>query len=270
MAHKTIVVTTSWDDGDRADLRLAELLHSRGIPGTFYVPLVPYLGRPALTRDELRMLVDEGFEIGGHGVDHEHMPSLDRQQTLSVVRKCRNELESVIGEPLRMFCYPGGHYTRTTVRCLADVGYRGARTTRMLAMRPGFDRFAMPTTLQAFPHTPVTYLKNTLKARRPTRLYNYMTGRGGDWVELGKGLFDRIKQEGGIWHLYGHSWELEDHSLWKGLAELLDYVAGQKDVSYLTNGDTVELFHPEPSPVQRKAETREDRPRSQQVPTAGG
>ena len=55
-----------------------------------------------------------------------------------------------------MFCYPGGHYTRTTIRCLADAGYQGARTTRMLATRSTFDRFEMPTTVQAFAHTGFT------------------------------------------------------------------------------------------------------------------
>ena len=64
MENKRTVVTTSWDDGDRADLKLADLLHSRGIPATLYVPIEPYLQRPALRLAELRMLVEAGFEVG--------------------------------------------------------------------------------------------------------------------------------------------------------------------------------------------------------------
>jgi len=167
-----------------------------------------------------------------------------------------------------MFCYPGGHFTRTTVRCLADAGYHGARTTRMLATRTGFERFEMPTTLQAYPHTGFTYLKNTVKAARPARLLNYTVGRSG-WVELGKRLFDRVLKDGGVWHLYGHSWELEDHSLWEGLAELMDYVSGHDEVLYLTNGDALALLQPGIDAIRERAQAREDTASSQQVPTTG-
>ena len=269
MKQQKSVVTTSWDDGDRADLRLAELLQSRGMVGTLYVPIEPFLGRPALKRNELRMLSDAGFEIGAHGVDHEHMPSLSRDQTLRVVRECRNRLESTVGQSVRMFCYPGGHFTRTTVRCLADAGYHGARTTRMLATRSSFGRFEMPTTVQAYPHSGFTYLKNTLKAGRPVRLFNYVIGGRNGWVELGKRTFDRVLQDGGVWHLYGHSWEIEDHNLWDGLAELMDYVSGRTGVLYLTNGDALALLQPGIDAIREGALAREDSARSQPVSTAG-
>jgi hypothetical protein len=168
-----------------------------------------------------------------------------------------------------MFCYPGGHYTPGTVRCLADAGYEGARTTRMLATRSSFDRFEMPTTVQAYPHAGMTYLKNTLKAGRPARLYNYVIGGRNGWVELGKRLFDRVQREGGVWHLYGHSWELEAHGLWDELAQLLDYVGNREEVSYLTNGGVLELLQPGNAPFRGRALAREDTSRPQQVPTAG-
>ena len=58
----------------------------------------------------------------------------------------------------------------------------------------------------------------------------------GDWVALGKRLFDRVLREGGVWHLFGHSWEIEQRGLWDGLAELTRYVARRPGVTYLTNG----------------------------------
>jgi hypothetical protein len=33
------IVTPSGDDGDRPDLRILQLLRSRGIPGTSYIPI---------------------------------------------------------------------------------------------------------------------------------------------------------------------------------------------------------------------------------------
>lgn len=39
------IMTTSWDDGDPCDLKVAELLRARGLAGTFYIPLIGYDGR---------------------------------------------------------------------------------------------------------------------------------------------------------------------------------------------------------------------------------
>lgn len=269
MKQQKSVVTTSWDDGDRADLRLAEVLQRHGVAATLYVPIEPFEGHPALSRAELRALAEAGFEIGAHGIAHEHMPSLSRPQTLAVVRECKNRLESTVGQAVRMFCYPGGHYTPMTMRCLADVGYHGARTTRMLATRSSFGRFEMPTTVQAYPHSGFTYAKNTLKARRPVRLYHYAIGGRKGWVELGKRTFDRVLRSGGVWHLYGHSWEVEANGLWDELEELMAYVSGRKEVLYLTNGDALALLQPGIDAIRERALAREDPARSQQVSTAG-
>ena len=48
-------LTTSWDDGDALDARLADLLARYGVPGTFYVPR-NCEGRVLLKRGELRQL----------------------------------------------------------------------------------------------------------------------------------------------------------------------------------------------------------------------
>jgi hypothetical protein len=78
----------------------------------------------------------------------------------------------------------------------------------MLATRPTFDPFQMPTTLQIFPHLPSAYLKNVARARKLESLQTYLLqmARLGSWLELGKRLFDEVLEKGGIWHLYGHSW----------------------------------------------------------------
>jgi len=52
-------------------------------------------------------------------------------------------------------------------------------------------------------------------------------------------LFDDVMKYGGIWHLYGHSWEIENLGLWKQVSNLLDYVCKRRDVMYATNGHVV-------------------------------
>src|SRR5438477_11586226 len=67
------IVTTSWDDGDVRDLRLADLLQAYGVGGTFYVPLQPVNGHVSLSHVNLRRLVELGLEIGALVIRHENL-----------------------------------------------------------------------------------------------------------------------------------------------------------------------------------------------------
>jgi hypothetical protein len=136
-----------------------------------------------------------------------------------------------------MFCYPRGRYDSRVVRTLQEAGYCGARTVRMLSTRLAFDPFEMPTTVQVSPHPRSSYIKNIARARKLEGLQVCLAHviKLGNWLELGKRLFDSVLQNGGIWHLYGHSWEIEELGLWKDLEEMLDYVCKREEATYLPN-----------------------------------
>jgi hypothetical protein len=95
----------------------------------------------------------------------------------------------------------------------------------------------MPTTLQVFPHVRLTYFKNATRARSLEAWQSCLVQmpRLGNWIELGKTLFDAVLENGGIWHLFGHSWEIENLGLWDDLCQLLDYVCRREGVSYVPN-----------------------------------
>jgi peptidoglycan-N-acetylglucosamine deacetylase len=234
-SKKPVFVTTSWDDGDCKDLQLAELLQQKRIRGTFYIPM-QYRTHP-LSNANLRALAGEGFEIGAHGWTHKFLWRLRSEEVSLEVRPCKKALEDIVGTEVTMFCYPQGRYDATTMRVLEDAGYKGARTVRMLATQPAVRRFAMPTTLQAYPHGPLAYLKNIARARSGESLRSCLVEipRLRRWVELGKSLFDVVLRDGGVWHLYGHSWEIDELGLWNGLRELLDYVSKRDGVRYVPN-----------------------------------
>jgi peptidoglycan/xylan/chitin deacetylase (PgdA/CDA1 family) len=234
--NKLRIVTTSWDDGDCADLKLAELLRSRGIRGTFYVP-IKYRER-SMDSSQLRILASEGFEIGAHGFSHKLLWRLPAHELVQEVAPCKAILEDISGTEVRMFCYPRGRYDANVVRAVQQAGYNGARTVRMLATRPAFDPFKMPTTLQVFPHVRLTYFKNAARSRTVETWQSCLVQmiRLGSWLELGKKLFDAMLENGGIWHLYGHSWEIERLALWDDLGQILDYVCRRDGVTYVPNG----------------------------------
>jgi peptidoglycan/xylan/chitin deacetylase (PgdA/CDA1 family) len=244
MDRRTTIVTTSWDDGDFADLKLAELLHSKGIHGTFYIP-INYRDRP-LEHSEIRTLASAGFEIGAHGFSHRSLCGLPPRTLAEDVQPCKRILEDILGKRVEMFCYPRGRYDAKVVRGLREAGYRGARTVHMLRTSLTFDPFEMPTTLQAFPHPPSTYLKNVARASSFESWHSLLADvpRVSSWLELGKRLFDTVLENGGVWHLFGHSWEIEEVGLWNDLREILDYVSRRNGVRYLPN---CALLEPRPS-----------------------
>lgn len=141
-----------------------------------------------------------------------------------------------------MFCYPCGRYDRRVIGSVKKSGFLGARTTRMFSQSLSFERFEMPTSLQAFPHPPLNYLKNLGKRRDVPGIKRYFSkySKCKSWVDMGKVMFDDVLKEGGIWHLYGHSWELEELGLWDQLQELFSYVANRPGVIYATNSQALE------------------------------
>ena len=239
------IVTTSWDDGDPSDIKIVELLRSHNMVGTFYVPIRGYRGQETLSTSDLQNLVSEGFEIGGHSVSHVSLSNLSRNEITNEVQDCKHILEQAVGQNIQMFCYPNGRFDRRVVREIRNAGYQGARTTRMLSVGPRFSRFEMPTTIQAYPHPIIGYVKNLVRAGNIASLYTYTSclSKLHSWVDLGMCLFDDVMKYGGIWHLYGHSWEIENLGLWKQLCDVLDYVCKRRDVLYATNGQLVSIIH---------------------------
>lgn len=235
--RKRVVVTTSWDDGCRTDLKIAEILEDRCLAGTFYVPITPYNGLAPLTNADLRSLSQSGFEIGAHGFSHKLLWGLSREELGKEIDPCRPILEDILGTQVKMFCYPRGRYDSKAVQAIKAAGYLGARTVGMLATHTEFNRYEMPTTLQAAPNSRFSYLKNILRARAVTRAHVCVTQwkNLGDWVALGKTLFESILDRGGVWHLYGHSWEIDEWNLWDSLKQILDYVARREEVTYIPN-----------------------------------
>jgi peptidoglycan/xylan/chitin deacetylase (PgdA/CDA1 family) len=235
------IVTTSWDDGDPHDVRVAELLHSRGMAGTFYIPIMGYLNKTTLRGSDLREFSSKGFEIGAHSVSHKSLTLIDGKEMQGEVKNCKRSLEETVGKEVAMFCYPNGRYNARVIEEVRRAGYKGARTTWMLSTGPCFPAFEMPTTLQAFPHPAMGYVRDLGRARNFAGLWRFSTElrRAPRWIDLGKKLFSEVLKYGGIWHLYGHSWEIEDLEMWDQLREMLDHVSRREGVLYLTNGQSI-------------------------------
>jgi len=232
------IVTTSWDDGHPCDLRLADLLAECGVAGTFYIP-ISYSSRAVLDARGIRALA-QGFEIGGHTLSHPRLPGIDEARLLPEIAGGKQSLEEILGRPITTFSYPYGKHSRRVRRAVIEAGFTGARTTRQYRLDIGDDPWSMPTTIAAID------LPFWLRARhfvRTADLGGLLTliraGMTKNWLQLATALFEMAMERGGVWHLWGHSWQVENNNLWADLRTLLKYVGRRRGVGYLTNAEVL-------------------------------
>jgi glycosyltransferase involved in cell wall biosynthesis/peptidoglycan/xylan/chitin deacetylase (PgdA/CDA1 family) len=236
---RNALMTTSWDDGDPLDLRVAELLAKYGLTGTFYVPRSGQ--RAVMCASEIREL-SKIFEIGGHTLEHIAIDRLPEGEARDQFSGSREWIEQLTGKDCRVFCFPGGKFRNKQLRLVREAGYQAARTVELLStVSPKCvdGLWLIPTTIQVFPHGPSAYAKNALKRfsasviLRPRRV---LLAR--DWAAAAKELFLRTIERGGVFHLWGHSWEIAEYGQWQALENFMAFAAAnRKTVRCVSNGD---------------------------------
>lgn len=233
-AIRPAIITTSWDDGHPLDERLHELLCRHGIAATYYVPTA--CDRAVMDGAALRRLTAAGAEIGGHTTTHRLLTTLDDATALAEMRDNRLHLEQLLGTAVPTFCYPGGYFSRRLMRLARTAGYARARTTMGLRTDLGDDPYALPVTVQVYPHGRAIHLRHALKEGNFSGI--------GSWLRLGtpatvtamaERAMQRLASEGGVFHLWGHSWELDECQLWPLLDQVLAIIGKRPDCTYLTN-----------------------------------
>jgi peptidoglycan-N-acetylglucosamine deacetylase len=240
---KIIIVTTSWDDGHPLDVRLAKLLSSYGMLGTFYVPL-NYGPFPIMAGEQIRTLKVMGMEIASHTRTHPVLTELSREQVLHELVASKKILEDISGEPVVSLAYPKGKFNSTIHPWVAAAGYKLARTTVAFRTEVQFAPLSMPVSFQLFPHAPTAHIRHALKERNMRGIMNWYRfwRMESDLLQLSELMLEHIVECGGILHIWGHSREIEEFGLWGLLEAVLSRVANQRGVLYLTNAQTLEAI----------------------------
>jgi peptidoglycan-N-acetylglucosamine deacetylase len=229
---KTAVLTTSWDDGHRYDVRLARMLKEHGLGATFYVAPQnqEFAKQDLLTSQEIRD-ISRDFEIGAHSMTHCRLPTISEQQAEKEIVESKAVLEQVTGREIKAFCYPGGAYTKVHVQLVKDAGYRYARTVARYAFTVD-DPYEAGTSLHVYNHRFDLWQTARFAKFRPIKVLRYL-----EWDALARAMFDQVIKEGGVYHLWGHSWEIDDHNDWERLENVFRYISANPKVKYVTNGE---------------------------------
>ncbi len=227
LRHSRPLFTSSWDDGHPLDARLAELLQLHGFKATFFVPMSNREGRPVMSGSQMRNLLGKGFEIGSHTLDHCYLTTLDDATAQNQIIQGKRQLEQTLGTQVRGFCYPGGKYADRHIKMVRAAGFEYARTTKNLHTDILQDAYEMPVGFQCYPHSSAVYLRNFVRYgdwRRRTRMLPLALYRG-DLLGRLRGALDEACLRGGVFHLWGHSWEFDQFDGWRLLEEFLGYAS---------------------------------------------
>jgi hypothetical protein len=121
------------------------------------------------------------------------------------------------------------------------------RTVELMSTRPPIRHGAiavLATTLQLCPHPPATYMRNAAKRWQPGNLVTYFTHAHRRTLEqTAESLVAHVLKNGGVFHLWGHSWELEQHGLWTTLEAVLTHLGHAAHLFRLVSNGA--LAHPE-------------------------
>jgi len=240
-------ITLSWDDGHSLDMRIAELMSRRGLRGTFYVPRTAE--RVTLSAPQIRDLAHT-FEVGAHTLDHVVLTNTPDGRAWDEITGAKHWLEDVAGVPCTLFCPPRGRYTNRHLQMMDRAGYHAVRTVELMSVdwpRRKGNLLVMPTTLQAWAHDTRSYVQNAVKRFAWRNLWRYLLhGRTKDWPALCGVLLAETLRQGGVFHLWAHSWEIEECGGWQRLDEVLRLLGDcARDVPALTNGEVCHIIEAE-------------------------
>ncbi|MHB8625503.1 MAG: polysaccharide deacetylase family protein [Aggregatilineales bacterium] len=237
-------VTTSWDDGHPLDLRIAELLEKYKLKGTFYVSR-DYMAE-RLTDADIRALSTR-FEIGVHTLTHPKLTQIPLSNAKAEIANSQQWLETLLGNPMNAFCYPRGLYNSEVRTLVAEAGFRVARTVEQFRLDCGADFLSLPTTLHVypFPLRPVASWRARFQPIYGALPHLFRLGLSPaalrSWPALAMALLKRAAAIGGVWHLWGHSWEIEKYGMWRELEAVFSAASAYPQAQHVTNSELAML-----------------------------
>lgn len=242
---KTRFVTISVDDGDPLDFRTAEMLHKYGLEATFYIPS-KNPERPVMTEKQVRELAGS-FEIGAHTVSHLPLKSMPDSQAFEEIAGSKRWLEDLLGKPCISFCYPRGKFNSATPELIKKAGFLGARTCLFNLHTFPRNPFLWGLSTHACYHSKTIQLRHAALEGNVRGLLNFLSTYKGttDWQRHFEFALDHVEKNGGIAHLYFHSWEIDELKQWDRLEASLAAISQRQGFTKVTNGKLFELWKAE-------------------------
>lgn len=237
-------VTISIDDGHPTDLRTVDLLHKYALKATFYVPGANE-ERTLLSPSQIRD-IDRQFEVGGHTRNHQCLTRMPAQKAWREISDGKKFSEDLLGHEVISFCYPWGKFNSRVERKVAEAGFLGARTCRYFQNDFPKNPFCWDISTYANTYPAYVQLRHCVLEYNFAGAYNYVTKFKArvPWASQFMCALEDVSRDGGIAHLYFHSWEIDQNGEWGGLEALFKTIT-QYSLTPVTNGYLFRRWHEE-------------------------
>ncbi len=217
-------VTLSYDDGVFEDIRLVEIMKSKGLKGTFNINGGLFGERPASGHRERldvtqvkELYLPAGNEVALHGYTHPWLERMPTEQVVCEILRDRMRLEELTGTIVRGMAYPFGTYNDVVLAALRACGVVYSRTIASTAS------FGLPGDwLQWHP----TCAHSDARLNDLTDRFLTASRRPADTCWL--------------FYLWGHSYEFPLDNNWNVIEAFADRVGGRDDIWYATN---IEIYN---------------------------
>lgn len=122
--ERPVVIT--FDDGNLDNFENAfPILKKYGFVGTFYVVERYIDGKDMVTTDQLKELIQNGWEIGCHSHSHQDLTAPGVDLGLEI-RQAKVNMEKKLGVPVLSFAFPFGRANEEVWRLTPNFGYQSA------------------------------------------------------------------------------------------------------------------------------------------------
>lgn len=210
---KAKAVNFSYDDGVTQDLQFVPLLNKYGMKGTFNLnsklllegftwvhPCGKTISR--LPREELVSLY-EGHEIASHTATHPMMQNISEEEILEEMVSDKEKLEEIFGREVVGFALPFSYHDDRVYRCSKAAGFAYARISD-----ESMD-FSIPSDFHRWVGT-MFHIRPELE----------------DCLDR----FLATDQELALFHLLGHSYDLDVEDMWDRLEAVMAKLSKQTDI----------------------------------------
>ncbi len=226
------ILTFSYDDGVRQDIRLCELFKKYGMRATFNlnsgslgnVGRIKHYGfdvcfdkmRPDEVKDLYKL--SDGFEVAAHGVYHKNLPDLSDEEFINEIKEDRITLENLSGQTITGGAYACGRFNEKSGALLEKCGIYYYRTIL------DTHDFSIP---QNFNYWHPTCHDND------DRIF-----------ELAEKFIKLDGEKDALFYIWGHSFELDknDKDRWYNMEKLCNMLSGKNDIVYATNAEAKKLL----------------------------
>lgn len=198
-------IFSSWDDYSPQNLELVNLLLKYKIPSIFFIE--------CNSEEKLKQIkqiseIDRLVKIGSHSINHpQDLKLLSDEEAWKEIKGSKDIIENLIRKQIDWFCLPRGRGDERICNLIYKAGYKYIRTTNV---------FSVENIKQGVNHT-------TLHVSYPWRKeYN-----GVDMLKLVDEYLEKAKKKNGLFHFWGHIFEIERYSLWNELEQILKILVSE-------------------------------------------